>query len=290
MLGLPIRYLRPTTIVGGLAVSGASYACIRTIHAEAEWPPKVFGRGPAMVSLSLESSTQVNHNTKRLRFKLPHDTDTSGLSLTSALLVLSWPKGRWLPVARPYTPISASTFPGALDLLVKRYPHGKQSTHLHSLQPGDSVLFAAAIPGYNWKPNNAAHVTLIAGGSGITPIYQLAQGILDNREDKTSVTLVYAANTDDDILLKKELDAFYSKFPSRFKAVYVVSQPAEGSMARKGRVTKQLLEDATQGVSNSESMVFVCGPPAMEKALLGDRNTEGILMELGYEKNQVHSF
>jgi cytochrome-b5 reductase len=45
-------------------------------------PPKVFGRGPSFIALPLESSEQVNHNTKKLRFKLPTPDSVSGLPLT----------------------------------------------------------------------------------------------------------------------------------------------------------------------------------------------------------------
>jgi cytochrome-b5 reductase len=82
MLALPTRLVRPTTVLASVAIGGASYALIRNVHADTGSPAKVFGRGPAMVSLPLESSEQVNHNTKLLRFKLPNDTDISGLSLT----------------------------------------------------------------------------------------------------------------------------------------------------------------------------------------------------------------
>lgn len=177
-----------------------------------------------------------------------------------------------------------------LELLVKQYPNGKQSTHLHSLQPGESLLFAAALRSHQWTPNAVPHVTLIAGGSGITPIYQLARGILTNPEDETKVTLVYAANTEEDILLRNEFDSFQKQFPGRFEAVYAVSQPAEGSTIRKGRVTRELMEEVARSRPSVEGKVFMCGPPAMETALKGDRKTRGILEELGYAKSQVHSF
>ncbi|KAF3001268.1 hypothetical protein E8E13_003877 [Curvularia kusanoi] len=183
-----------------------------------------------MISLPLESSEQVNHNTKLLRFKFPNEADVSGLSLTSSVLTASWPKGSWTPVARPYTPVSSLEEPGKLELLVKQYPNGKQSTHLHSLQPGDTLLFAAALRAHQWEPNSVPHVTLIAGGSGITPIYQLARGILMNPDDKTKVTLVYTANTEQDLLLKREFDTFEKEFPSRFEAVYACLAEDIGSM------------------------------------------------------------
>jgi cytochrome-b5 reductase len=130
-------------------------------------------------------------------------------------------------------------------------------------------------------------VTLVAGGCGVTPIYQLLRGILSNPEDKTKVTLVYAANTEEDLLLKKEFDNYQKEFPGRFDPVYVVSQPAEGSTIRKGRVSKELLSEVAQ---SKDGKVFICGPPAMETALKGDRRTKGILEELGYTRAQIHSF
>jgi cytochrome-b5 reductase len=175
--------------------------------------------------------------------------------------------------------------PGTLELLIKRYPNGKASTYLHSLTPGETLFFLTAIPGYKWTPNAHAHVTMIAGGAGITPIFQLTRGILQNPEDKTAITLIFGINSDADALFKKEFDEFETKYPGRFKAVYTVSNPVEGSKLRKGYVTKTLLEEVL-GEEKSEK-VFVCGPPKMEEALTGKK---GILQELGFAKGQVHKF
>jgi cytochrome-b5 reductase len=203
---------------------------------------------------------------------------------------MSWPKGRWLPVARPYTPISDINEPGFLEMMVKQYPDGKQSSHLHSLQPGDKLLFAAALRGYQWKPNTVPHVTLIAGGAGITPIYQLARGILSNPQDRTAVTVVYGVNTDEDVLLREEFEAWETEFGERFRAVYTVSRPGKGSPWREGRVTKELLKGVVGQKNSSEDMVFVCGPPPMEESLLGTKRERGILEELGYRKENIHQF
>ena len=203
---------------------------------------------------------------------------------------MSWPQGRWFPVARPYTPISEINENGALELLVKKYPDGKQSTHLHSLKPGDKLLFAAAIRGHQWVPNSVPNVTLIAGGAGITPIFQLAQGILQNPDDKTCVTIVYGVNTNEDCHLTKEMQRFENEFKNRFKIVYTVSQPDEKTTLRKGRVTKELLEEVVPLPKDGETKVFVCGPPAMESSLVGSRKEKGILEQLGYRKDQIHTF
>ncbi|KAF7560178.1 hypothetical protein G7046_g3966 [Stylonectria norvegica] len=292
---LQFRRARPATVISTLALGGVgvgilSKLLIGNASAESNARKKIFGGGPAFVSLPLESSEQVNHNTKRLRFKLPQRDAVSGLALTSAVLTVSWPAGRWLPVPRPYTPVSASDEHGFLDLLVKRYPDGKASTHLHSLEPGQKLFFAAALKGYQWTPNSFPHVTLIAGGAGITPLYQLAQGILRNPADKTAITLVFGVNSDADVLLRKEFEDFSREFPGRFKAVYAVSHPTEGSPFRKGYVTKELLEEVAPLPKDGNTKVFICGPPAMETSLVGKRNTPGILTQLGYRKDQIHKF
>lgn len=75
--------------------------------------------------LRLKSSESINHNTKRLRFELPDPNVKSGLSLTSAVLTISFPNGGWIPCVRPYTPtndLSRSPFPYPLPH--QFYPQG----------------------------------------------------------------------------------------------------------------------------------------------------------------------
>ncbi|KAF3763226.1 hypothetical protein M406DRAFT_48989 [Cryphonectria parasitica EP155] len=297
-------------IFKGLAVAGAGGALLSRLlvgSADAEAPPggaaskKVFGRaGPAFVSLALQESEDVNHNTKRLRFGLPGEGDVSGLPLTSALLTVAVPKGHYLPVLRPYTPISPSDQAGVVEFMVKRYPNGKQSTHLHSLSPGDKVLFAVVIPGYKWTPNKHDSITLIAGGAGITPCYQLIQGILQDPADKTKIRLVFGVNAEEDVLLRREFEDLESRFgKDRFRAVYAVSRGGEklaggDERFRKGYVTEALLREVAVPASEENTKVMVCGPPGMEEALLGKKGwggrQEGILAKLGYRKDQIHQF
>ncbi|KAF4975159.1 hypothetical protein FZEAL_8014 [Fusarium zealandicum] len=250
-----------TLVAGGVGAGILAKILIGNASAESNAPTKIFKGGPAFVSLPLESSGFVNHNTKRLRFKLPHETAVSGLPLTS-------------PCATRLTSMSLDE-PGYLGLLVKKYPDGRASGHLHSLNPGDKLLFAAARRDCDWKPNSYSHITLIAGGAGITPIYQLAQGILRNPDDKTSMTLVFGVNSDEDVLLKREFEEFTREFPDRFKAGYV---------------TKELLEEVVPSPSQQDTKVFVCGHPAMETSLVGGKDSPGILNQLGFRKNQIHKF
>ncbi|KAK7422698.1 hypothetical protein QQX98_001486 [Neonectria punicea] len=117
----------------------------------------------------------------------------------------------------------------------------------------------------------------IFGGSGITPIYQLIRGILNNLEDKIAITLIYGANRDEELLLKEDFEQFEKTFPGRFKVAYTGSHPVEGSAFHRGYVDRELLEEVALPLKNTETKVIVCGPPAMENSLIGKGGVPGIL-------------
>ena len=137
------------------------------------------------------------------------------------------------------------------------------------------MSFAGPLKGYAWTPNKHPQITLIAGGSGITPVYQLIQGILKNPEEKTKITLVYGVNTDEDILLRDRFDEYERRFPGRFRAFYTVSKPAEGSTLPRGYIDAELLRKVMPEAGAEDGMFFLCGPPPMEKAMLGCKGFRG---------------
>lgn len=85
---------------------------------------------------------------------------------------------------RPYTPVSRNTQKGYFDLIVKVYDSGVMSKHLGSLSPGDSLEVKGPIPKIEYRPNMKKRIGMIAGGSGITPMYQVILEVLSNRDDK----------------------------------------------------------------------------------------------------------
>lgn len=177
---------------------------------------------------------------------------------------------------------------------MKKYPNGKASTHLHSLEPGQSLWFAGPLKGYAWSPNKHSHIYMLAGGAGITPIYQLIQGALGDPDDRTEMTLVFGANSEENLVLRDELEGFKSRFPGRFDVVYTVNNQAKnavGSTLQQGRITESLLRQVMKGPEEKNVQVLVCGPPAMESALMGSNGREkGILGQLGYTKDQIYRF
>lgn len=72
--------------------------------------------------------------------------------------------------------------------------------------------------------NQYKEIGLIAGGSGLTPMLQVAQELLNTVEDETKLSLLFANVSPEDIYLKDELDELASLFPERFSVTYANSR------------------------------------------------------------------
>ncbi|PWY95590.1 NADH-cytochrome b5 reductase [Aspergillus sclerotioniger CBS 115572] len=272
-----------------------------TTAATAEAPvvdrPKVFkGGDQGWFDLKLSEIEVLNHNTKRLRFEFEDKEAVSGLQVASALLTKFKPVDAKV-VIRPYTPTSDEETPGYIDLVVKVYPNGPMSEHLHSMNVGQRLAFKGPILKYAWEPNKHNHICLIAGGTGITPMYQLAREIFKNPDDKTKVTLVFGNVSEEDILLKKEFEELENTYPRRFRAFYVLDNPPKEWTGGKGYISKELLKTVLPEPKEENIKLFVCGPPGLYKAISGTKvspsdqgELSGILKELGYTKEQVFKF
>ncbi|GMG31729.1 unnamed protein product [Ambrosiozyma monospora] len=182
---------------------------------------------------------------------------------------------------RYYTPISNQFDEGFFDILVKSYKDGKVSKKFASLTPGQFVEFKGPVGRISYQPNIAEEIIMIAGGSGITPMLQVIGAIITTPEDRTKVKLIYANETENDILLKDELDEFSGKYPG-FDVEYVLNDPPEKWNAYIGHITKELLEKLLPAPSPKRK-IFICGPMEMKKNLL--KYTE----ELGWERGTLKS-
>ncbi|CAH0056685.1 unnamed protein product [Clonostachys solani] len=259
--------------------------------------PAFTGGDQGFLSLKVTEIENLNHNTKRLRFELPEADQVSGLTVASAILTKFKGPNDEKPTLRPYTPISDEDAKGHLDLLVKKYPDGPMSTHIHSLEVGQELNIKGPLPKYAWSENKHSHIGLIAGGTGITPVFQLARAIFKNPNDKTKVTLIFGNVTEEDILLKKELSELENTYPQRFRAFYVLDKPPKDWSGNSGFITQELLKTVLPEPKEENIKLFVCGPPGLMKAISGNKvspkdqgELTGALKELGYSQEQVYKF
>ncbi|KAJ6102014.1 hypothetical protein N7486_004441 [Penicillium sp. IBT 16267x] len=289
--------LTPIYIAVGLAGLGAGfYRYSTSADAEPKERAKVFN-GQDWVDLKVGAIENLSHNTKKIRFEFEDKEAVGGLPVASALLTRFKPEGKEKFTIRPYTPISDEEEPGYLELLVKVYPNGPMSEHIHSLAVDQRLAFKGPIVKYPWESNKHNHIALIAGGTGITPMYQLARHIFKNPDDRTKVTLIFGNVKEEDILLKKELEELENTYPQRFRAFYVLDQPPKDWAGGKGFISKELLKTVLPEPKEENIKLFVCGPPGLYKAISGVKvspqdqgELDGILKELGYSKDQVFKF
>lgn len=259
--------------------------------------PKItFTNQKEWIALKLSKIEDYNHNCKIFRFNLPSENHITGLKVTSALMVkIEVPSGD--PISRAYTPISMENTRGHLDLLIKRYENGIMSTYINNMKINETLLFRGPIIKYPWSRNMHSQIALIAGGTGITPMYQLIRKIFNDNEEKTDVTLIFANISEEDILLRKELEEFKKKHPDRFHITYVLDNPSENWNGVSGRVNKELLKTLLPPPSLENIKIFVCGPSGFYKVVSGEKISAenqgelcGFLKELGYTKEQVYKF
>ena len=59
--------------------------------------------------------------------------------------------------------------------------------YIFNLKSGESLNFKGPFPKWPYVANQKKAIGMIAGGTGITPMYQLLRDILSNPRDKTGV-------------------------------------------------------------------------------------------------------
>lgn len=92
--------------------------------------------------------------------------------------------------------------------------------------------------------------------------------MLKDPRDRTRLSLVYGSLTEDDILLRAELDALAARHPDRFSVYHVLNTPPanKGWAGGSGFITREVIE-ARLPAPGPGVAVLRCGPPAMNDAM-----------------------
>lgn len=225
--------------------------------------------------LPLKTKTLIAPNVYRFTFSLPTTNTVLGLPIGQHVTIKADVGGE--SVARSYTPVSNNSDRGVLELVTKVYQNGKLTTYLANLTPGDQVLFRGPKGSMRYHAGLCKKIGMIAGGTGITPMYQVIRAICENERDTTEVSLIYANRTEDDILLRKELDAFAKRYPKNVKVYYMLDQPPADWAFGSGFVTQDIMAERLPGPGTGNK-IMVCGPPGMVNA------AKKALVNLGFKQ------
>uniref|UniRef100_K7FTU8 NADH-cytochrome b5 reductase n=2 Tax=Pelodiscus sinensis TaxID=13735 RepID=K7FTU8_PELSI len=257
--------------------------------------------------LRLIDKEDISHDTRRFRFALPTREHVLGLPIGQHIYLSARIDGNL--VIRPYTPVSSDDDKGYVDLVVKiyfkgvhpKFPNGgKMSQYLDNLKLGETIDFRgpSGLLVYKGKGKFAIraekkaepvlktvkYVGMIAGGTGITPMLQLIRAIMKDKDDPTTCQLLFANQTEKDILLREELEEVKVEHPDRFKFWYTLDRAPENWEYSEGFVNQDMFREHLPPPQD-DVLILMCGPPPMiQYACIPN------LEKLGYTKNMTFSY
>lgn len=272
------------------------------------------------VSVPLVDKQELSPDTFRFRFGLARPTQRLGLPIGQHVTLFApnvegVVKGQWngrhdveadeAEIERKYTPTTSDDELGYFDLVIKVYAGGvkeqfpdggKMSQFLHSLVVGkDSVEIKGPFGRVEYRGRGQfelakkplplkKQVGMLAGGTGITPILQVLNAVLKDPSDETHLSLIYANQTEDDILCRPALEELAEQHPRRFKLHYTLDRPQGDWNYDTGFITADMIKKHLPP-PGEETLVLMCGPPPMVKFAC-----EANLEKLGFEKNAMLQF
>jgi ferredoxin-NADP reductase len=171
----------------------------------------------------------------------------------------------WLQ--HPYS-LSAAPTNNKLRITVKDL--GDHSRDLIHLKPGVRVFMEGPYGAFTKNRASRKHVLLVAGGVGITPVRAIAEEFGDTAD----IDLIYRASTEDDLVLKEELDYLAERSGGALKVHYLVGSRNQHPMNARG-----ILKIAP---NFADSDAYVCGPEGLVAAV------RKAAKEVGVPKNRFH--
>lgn len=229
---------------------------------------------------------ELTHDTRLMRFALPSKDHVLGLPLGQHIYLSTKINGDL--VVRPYTPTSSDDDKGHFDLVLKvykanvhpKFPNGGKLTQfLDAMQPGDTidVRGPSGRLTYNGKGKfeikadkktppkvkKVKKIGMIAGGTGITPMFQLIKDICKNDDDETKMSLVFANQSENDILIREELEDYAKNFPDKLNLWFTIDKSVLPDWKYDtGFVNEEMLR-AHLPAPSDDTLILMCGPPPM---------------------------
>ena len=186
-----------------------------------------------------------------------------------------------------YRTFSISSIPNKdnfLTLTIKKIKGGKVTNYLaENIKVGDTLEVTAPSGQFylNTEPANQKHYAMIAGGSGITPIYSMIGTVL-KFEPKSKITLLYANRNSTSIIFKEKIEQWKNEFSTQLEVKYFLSEEENPKNAIKGYITRISLEEVLKQHGKSKLEFYLCGPEIMTNILMAD------LAYLGVAKDKIH--
>ena len=195
-------------------------------------------------------------------------------------------------ITRPYSFASSpkESLEGKYMISIKKVEGGFSSQYIfENWTVGTKVEASAPLDMLSYESlRDAPTIVAVAGGSGITPFYSMAQAIRDGFED-FNLVLLYGTRTLKDAVFLEEMHEIEKNCP-KFKMVNILSEESIETAKKstidfldelsleEGFITAEIIKKYAP--ENAEYSVFMCGPGAMYKAVSKECEKLGIKKRL----------
>lgn len=139
--------------------------------------------------------------------------------------------------------------------------------------------------GTSWPVTEAEgrDVVLITGGIGLAPLRPVIYYLLAHRENYGKIVLLYGARTPEDILFRRDLERWRSRFDVE---THLTVDRASGTWRGNVGVVTQLIKRSPFDPSNCVAMI--CGPEIMMRFTVSELEKRGVAFDsiyLSMERN-----
>ena len=225
----------------------------------------------------VDSVEQVTHNVWNLTLKPPENRERFDF-LPGQFQFLTFDQGRG--EEHPFTISSSPALPGAHTATIKA--SGDFTKGIGKVRPGALLAVQAPFGRFSYLLHPEENeIIFIAGGIGITPVISMLRHMRDSAADK-DVQLLYANNTEDDIVFRNELEELASRKTPHLRVTHVLSRPDAGWTGERGHIDWPMIEKYV-GKDARAKAYYLCGPPPLMHALTTT------LLEHGVPSRQVRS-
>jgi len=170
-------------------------------------------------------------------------------------------------------PFSLSAAPDGHSLRITVKDVGDFTGRIGAIAPGTRVIAEGPFGVFTAAARRRDAIVLIAGGIGITPI----RAMVEDMPSGLAVALIYRAMVEDEVVFRDELDALAAARGVALSYVIGDHRGPEGARLLSAAHLRELVPDI------AAREVFVCGPPAMMRAV------ENNLRRVGVARDAIHT-
>lgn len=164
-------------------------------------------------------------------------------------------------------PFTISSSPSQSDILCATIKSvGDFTARVKHWRSGEYILVDGPHGRFSYLLHpRADRLVFVAGGVGITPMMSMIRFLRDIG-DPRPIRLIYANQTEGDIIFRDELEEMQNKMDLR--VVHILSHPSADWRGERGRISCEFLSRFLE--EERAAACYVCGPPAMMKSAAAD--------------------